>query len=594
MNLPDPETTDDSDAYAALLQFLYRVPVGLVQTNLDGEVEMMNPKAAQMLMPLATDASLDNLFQVLSPMAPDLRKMSLAVTAPSGEVCDSLRVDVSVPLAGGRTVRSTLSISIFKFDGNRLLAMLGDVTLEVQREQAGLERRLRDAARLDLLTQMPNREVVKDRLFAIQTQQTSDDQNEFAVLFMNCDRFKQINDALGVAVGDEMLGMLAERLRATLRLTDRVGRSSPAQHIAARVGGDEFVVLLDNLLHPDDAHAVAQRLLDVLAKPYGIGPHQLYCGVSMGVVMKAQASGDADAVMQDASIAMVEAKRAGGGRYVVFETAMQAAALLRSRTEAQLRQALAQQQLFVVYQPVVGLDKSGDIDVGSGVEALVRWEHPQRGLVSPVEFIGLAEECGLIGAIGEFVLDSACGDFMQWQRSHPQAPRLLAVNLSRAQIEQPDVVSMVAKTLQTHQMPAHQLQLEITESLAAQSVLVQQQLSALKALGLTLALDDFGTGYSSLSSLHQFPVDVVKIDRSFTAQGDTSAHHRVLIEATVRVAQSLGMQTVAEGIETTSQAAVITALGCDKGQGYLYSHPLTAEQMQAWMARVSTEGNVDA
>jgi EAL domain-containing protein (putative c-di-GMP-specific phosphodiesterase class I) len=280
---------------------------------------------------------------------------------------------------------------------------------------------------------------------------------------------------------------------------------------------------------------------------------------------------------------MALAKAANSG-YVVFEQSMRERAVRRGDMEGELRRALHEQHLFVVYQPVVGLLPDQRIDVSTGVEALVRWRHPQRGVVPPLEFIEVAEQCGLIGALGDFVLERACTDFVGWQAQLQQAaPRLLAVNLSRAQLAQPDFASHVAEILAATGMDARQLQLEVTESLAAQDDQVQHRLHELKALGIKLALDDFGTGYSSLASLHLLPVDTVKIDRSFVSQSDTSAHHRVLIEATVKVARSLGMDTVAEGIETAAQARVVNELQCDKGQGYLYSRPLESPALVAWI-----------
>ena len=214
----------------------------------------------------------------------------------------------------------------------------------------------------------------------------------------------------------------------------------------------------------------------------------------------------------------------------------------------------------------------------------MRWQHPLRGVVPPLEFIGIAESCGLIGALGDFVLETACRDFMHWQATlGSEAPRLLAVNLSRAQLAQPGWLARVRDILHATCIPAHCLQLEITESLAAQDEKVQLQLHDLKALGIKLALDDFGTGYSSLACLHLLPVDTVKIDRSFVCQADTSLHHKLLIDATVKVAHSLGMNTVAEGIETQAQLDVVRALGCEKGQGYLFSRPLASDALLRWM-----------
>ena len=583
MTLPEGVT----EAYEALIQFLYRAPIGLVQASLDGQIEMANPMAVQLLMPLSTNGGLENLFGTLAEVAPQLPGFVEALAAPSGVVCQSVRIPLKCDMRG-QAVHQVLSVSLMKLSPNRLMAVISDVTLEVQLEQQGLERRLNAAARMDDLTRMPNRAVVLEHLQRALQRKPTEPGFGFCVLFLNCDRLKQINDAHSHAVGDSVLSMVADRIRAALRSNSRRGPGDSAEHLAARIGGDEFVVVLNGLAHPDDVHVVAQRLLDALAKPYGVDSSQLHCPVSMGIVMRPQADGDAAGVLQMASIAMVEAKRAGGARYVVFEPSMHARAAQRAGIEEDLRLALAEEQLFVVYQPVVGFQGSrladGSVDCSAGVEALVRWRHPTRGVVSPADFIGVAEDCGLIDALGDFVLATACRQFVQWKTSLGQlAPRLLAVNLSRSQLSQPDWPAYVAQVLRSTGMVSEQLQLEVTESLAAQDESVQTCLHALKALGLSLALDDFGTGYSSLSSLHQLPVDVVKIDRSFVCQADTSPHHRVLIEATVRVAHSLGMRTVAEGIETAGQAAAVRELQCDKGQGYLFSPPLIAQDLEHWI-----------
>ena len=587
MHIDSDDTAQAHDAHEALMQFLYRAPIGLAQTTLAGEIEMINPMSARLLMPLSRDGGLDNLFEVLDGFAPQLPDLVAAFEPSSGVVCESVRMAIEAG-TGGLAEAQVLSVSLMKLDSARLMAVLSDVTHEVQREQQHLARRLSDAARIDSLTQMPNRAAVCDQIQRALLPAAADEEPGFAVLFMNCDRFKQINDTLGHAVGDEVLGLMADRLRGTLRRHDRVGQVDPDQPMAARIGGDEFVVMLDDLRRPDDVHAVARRLLDVLSKPYGIGRHQLHCSVSMGIVLGAQARGDADAVLQDASIAMVEAKRAGAARYVVFEPAMRERAAHRGDIESELRRALAEGELFVVYQPVVGLQGAalvdGRVDASAGVEALVRWRHPRRGLVPPLEFVGVAEDCGLIGALGDFVLTTACHQFVQWRQVlGERAPRKLAVNLSRAQLGQPGWVDAVQQILHASGMAPDQLQLEVTETLAAQDEGVRSRLHELKALGLTLALDDFGTGYSSLASLHLLPVDTVKIDRSFVSQVDTSHHHRVLIEATVRVANSLGMNTVAEGIETRAQADLVRQLGCEKGQGYFFSKPLAAADVVGWL-----------
>ncbi|MVW62304.1 EAL domain-containing protein [Massilia sp. NEAU-DD11] len=575
--------TNKVDAYEALVQFLYRAPIGLVQAGLDGTVDMLNPMSSSLLMPLARDGSLDNLFTVLQDVAPQLRAMTADFAAPSGVVCEGLRVQLGDAAAPGGP--QVLSLSVLKLDGARLMATVTDATAEVQREQERLARRLRSQARTDALTRMPNREAVLEQLQQMLGRAPLADGGGFALMFMNCDRFRQVNDALGQAAGDRLLVQIGDRIRATLRPpSDRIDPHAGAGQMAARVGADEFAVVLDGLRSRGDAERVAARLLDALARPHALDGQDIVIRLSMGLVWSADAGESAGEMLRDASIAMVEAKRAGGARCIAFETAMRERAARRADIESDLRQALVEDQLFVVYQPVVGLRPDGATDHAAGVEALVRWRHPVRGVVPPIEFIQVAEESGLIGALGDFVLRSACRDFAAWQRDlGERAPRLLAVNLSRAQLAEPGWPAVVRDVLAQNGMRPDQLQLEVTESLAAQDQQVQQRLHELKAIGVTLALDDFGTGYSSLSSLHQLPVDTVKIDRSFVCQADTSHHHRVLIEATVKVAQSLGMSTVAEGIETEAQAAAVRAQSCAKGQGYLFSRPLASPDLLDWL-----------
>ena len=599
-----PMQVEQIDAYEALVQFLYRAPIGLVQTDLAGTVDMLNPMALNLLMPLASDGGLDNLFDVLDVVAPQVRQMAGAFDEPSGVVCEGLRVPLEASSTPGAP--QVLSISLMKLDAGRLMAAISDATFDAQREQETLRRRLRSAARTDALTRLPNRAAARDQLQGLLDRSVASGGggDSFALLFLNCDRFRQINDMLGQSAGDRLLGSISDRLLAALADRMRAGGLAPGARIdpsaggaglVARVGGDEFVVLLDGLRHRDEAERLAVRLLDALARPHELDGAEVACHASIGVLWGAaggiaagdgagEMAGDADNAIRDASIAMIEAKRAGGARHVVFERAMRERAERRADIEAQLRLALAEEQLFVVYQPVVGLNPDGSTDHSAGVEALVRWQHPTRGLVPPFDFIGVAEECGLIDQIGDFVLDRACVDFMRWQALlGADAPRLMAVNLSRAQLAQPDWTEKVAATLARTGMPAASLQLEVTESLAAQDEQTQLRLHELKALGIKLALDDFGTGYSSLSSLHLLPVDTVKIDRSFVCMADTSHHHRVLIEATVKVASSLGMNTVAEGIETVAQLQAVRDQHCAKGQGYLFSRPVVSDALVDWI-----------
>jgi PAS domain S-box-containing protein len=476
-------------------------------------------------------------------------------------------------------------------------------------EQMQMQAMLRHAARTDGLTQLPNRAAVFDRVQQVLQRAASQPGFGYAVLFMDFDRFKQVNDTLGHAVGDELLRQIAHRLRNALRVGDLVGHaprhehlhesssrghgaggtgrlaSGPSmsfEHTAGRIGGDEFVVVLERVRGRDDACAVARRLLESLAEPYRIGPHVVHSTASIGIVTSEQAANDANTVMRDADTAMYEAKRTGRGRCVVFDPSMHERVANSLGIENDLRRALERDELFVVYQPVVDLGGAG----GSAVEALVRWNHPSRGLVSPAEFIPVAEDSGLIVEVGRLVLASACRQFVAWRHQlGDKAPVSVAVNLSPVQLRHPTLLDDVQACLRATGIQPRQLQLEVTESLAAQDELARTRLRELKALGLGLSLDDFGTGYSSLACLHQLPVDTVKIDRSFVCHAETSEYHRALIEATIRVAQTLGMSTVAEGIETDGQAALLTGLQCGRGQGYLFSKPLEPGEATRWLAR---------
>jgi diguanylate cyclase (GGDEF)-like protein/PAS domain S-box-containing protein len=506
-----------------------------------------------------------------------------AVKAQLRDSSVPLRMSVRLKHASGRWIwMMFVGAVVDRSAEGRGLRMAG-VAMDVQAQKA-MEHELRHAARTDELTQLPNRSVLLSAIEQAIARGRAQPGYQFAVLFMDFDRFKQVNDTLGHGVGDELLRQIANRMQDSLRPGDSLIQTSDFAHVAARIGGDEFVVLLDDIRGDLDAEIVASRLIDVLSMPYAIGVHRVVSSASIGIVTSTHAADDADSVLRDADIAMYEAKRTGRARYVMFEPRMRQQVSASVSLENDLRQALEQQQLFVVYQPLVNL-VSGKF---AGVEALLRWRHPQRGLVSPVEFIPIAEACGLIGALGQFVLQTSCRAFaaMPCVSTLGVVPTL-AVNLSRAQLRQSGLVADVQDALRANGLSPQQLVLEVTESLAAQDAVVLATLHAIRELGVALSLDDFGTGYSSLSCLHELPVNYVKVDRSFVSQAETSAYHRVLIEATIRMAQTLGLGTVAEGIETQGQAALMAALGCDKGQGYLYSKPLEMQDLVAWVqARV--------
>lgn len=562
------------------------LPTGVLVFSTGARVVDCNAAALDMLG-LGPDQlnQLDQINAALVALGPPLQEDLSELPLPQRPVVRCLRYGVQTRnellgyrRANGRIFWTLVNCEPLLDDQGRIqgaVACIVDVSA-----QKRLEQTLRDSARTDSLTSLPNRAVVTDQIAAALARHREHPGYHFAVLFMDFDRFKQVNDTLGHGVGDALLRQIAERLQSGLRESDSFVRTSDFGQMAARIGGDEFVVLLDDIRGDLDAEVVAGRLLDLLALPYTIGEHTVNSSVSIGIVTATHAASDVEAVLRDADIAMYEAKRTGRGRYVLFEPAMHRRVRDDVALENDLRRALLDGELFVVYQPLVDLVSQRI----TGLEALVRWRHPTRGLVSPVEFIPIAEAAGLIGKLGAEVLHTACRDFA-WLQSTlgAQAPETVSVNLSRAQLCEPKLVSDILQALRANGMSAGQLQLEITESLAAQDQLMQARLHEVKALGVTLALDDFGTGYSSLSCLHELPIDLVKIDRSFVSLAQTSDYHRVLIEATVLMARTLGMGTLAEGIETASQASLMRSLGCGKGQGYLFSMPLERDALVQWI-----------
>ena len=572
----------------AKLQALWAVlPAGVVVQDSDGNIVEAN-RAAERLLGLTLAqmqgrSSLDPRWLAVRSDGSDYpgAEHPAMRTLATGQALRNEAIGICTPEDGLRWLLINTEPQ-FDLQGavSGVIACFSDVT-----ESRVLQDRLSASARIDALTALPNRMVVMERLTHALAHLRRSPGYGFAVLFMDFDRFKQVNDTLGHGAGDDLLRQIARRLSLAVRPGDAVARVDAPGSVAARLGGDEFVVVLDGVHDEARAQAVTQRLLAELSEPYLLeGCTPLQCTASIGIVlctgdMLTEAGPTAEDLLRNADTAMYEAKRAGRGCCVMFNDSMHERLVRALEVETDLRRALKDDELFIVYQPVVDMADNAMV----GVEALVRWRHPQRGLVSPVEFIGIAEECGLIDAVGGLVLRKACTQFMQWQSSlGTAAPRQLAVNLSRAQLERDGVVDEVQAVLQACSMPPELLQLEVTESLAAQGEHVQANLRKLKSLGVRLALDDFGTGYSSLACLHQLPVDTVKVDRSFVQHAETVEYHRVLIEATIRVARTLGMTTVAEGIETQGQADLMRTLACDRGQGYLFSRPLEAADLERW------------
>ncbi|MBI5269411.1 MAG: EAL domain-containing protein [Burkholderiales bacterium] len=479
--------------------------------------------------------------------------------------------------------------------GRRMAGVHVDIDARKRLEQA-----LSDAALTDALTQLPNRAGIQHALARCVQRVHEKPDDTFAVLFMDFDRFKLVNDSLGHEAGDELLRQIAARLRHALRPGDDVARVSELEarglpagqpDVAGRLGGDEFVVLLEHLHMPADATRVARRLLEALGEPYEIGSRQVQSSVSIGIVTSDVSSASVESVLRDADTAMYEAKRLGRGRYAVFQPEMHRRIRHAMELEGDLRQALqSDDQIFVAYQPIVSLP----LGRPAALEALVRWRHPADGrLVSPAEFVPLAEEAGLVEQLGERVLRRACLDLAAWQRRlGDAAPRNVSVNLSRAQLRPGRLAATVRSALAEAGLPASALRLEITETLAMKVEDAEQVFGELRGMGVALALDDFGTGYSSLASLDQLPIDTVKVDRAFVEKVVDSRYQRALVQSTVQVADALRLRVVAEGVETDEQAAALVGLGCHLAQGYLFGRPMVAADFEAWWVQTSQRTGV--
>jgi diguanylate cyclase (GGDEF)-like protein len=423
----------------------------------------------------------------------------------------------------------------------------------------------------DHTTGLPNRELLTDRIaHALAGQRPDADDGAIGVILLDLDRFKVINETLGHAAGDRLLQAVGQRLVHSLRPGDTV----------ARFGGDEFALVLDPVTDAAEAHQIADRIAAELGEPFPINGRDWFLTASIGIALGKGRRATPDELMREAEIAMVRAKGDTAHRHFLFEPSMSDQTIERLDLENDLRRAIAREELRLQYQPIVSL-ATGDI---VGFEALVRWQHPSRGLVPPLAFIPMAEETGLIVPLGRWVLDAACRQAALWNatESREGAPLLfVSVNLSARQFTQSDLIDDVSRTLARTGLEAEALELEITESvLMDQSEAGIRALGEIRNLGVRLVLDDFGTGYSSLSYLKHLPLDTIKIDRTFVA-GIDGAADRSIVEAVIALAHGLGIGVVAEGIETDSQVERLRQLGCDLGQGYLFSRPVPAERTAA-------------
>ncbi|UQU61397.1 EAL domain-containing protein [Couchioplanes caeruleus] len=440
------------------------------------------------------------------------------------------------------------------------------ISLRDMGTRRALEEQLRHQAFTDRLTGLPNRTLFRDRL---EEAVAGLRDTEVAVLLIDLDDFKLVNDDLGHSLGDELLTTVADRLRREMRPGDTL----------ARLGGDEFAVLVEDIDEPS-AVALAERLLRAAREPVRLASRELTCSLSIGIAGGTRA---AEHLLRDADLAMYAAKRAGRNAYAVFDPSMSRSVLEEAQQRVDMERGLAEEQFIVHYQPVVDMNTQRL----TGVEALVRWQHPREGLLGPYRFIASAEANGLIVPLGRWVLRQACRQLAAWRHETPEAANLrMNVNLSARQFQDDGLVADVAAAIADAGIPAGALTLEITESMLMEDVAAAiDTLGALRGLGVRLAIDDFGTGYSSLNYLKQLPVDIIKIDRTFVEQVDTDADDVALVDAVVGLGQALRLQTVAEGIETDEQWLRLRQIGCDQGQGYLFGRPGAPSAVTEMLAR---------
>ena len=449
----------------------------------------------------------------------------------------------------------------------RMVGSQTDITLRRKAEE-----KMHHDALHDDLTGLPNRTAYVDRLRRSLERARLDDEYVFAVLFLDLDRFKIINDSLGHRVGDQLLVEISRRLQGALRPSDMI----------ARLGGDEFVVLIDHLRERHDVAYVAERIQKILSVPISLGDREVFTTVSIGITMSSTLSESAEDLLRDADTAMYRAKLNGKARFEIFDPQMREQAMRIMQLETDLRRALSREEFVLYYQPIVSFD-SGRL---AGFEALIRWNHPQKGVVSPVEFIPVAEDNGMINPIGRWVLQESCRQMHEWQKKFGNAlPLTISVNLSGKQFSQPNLIEMIAGILRDSGLPAPFLKLEITETVIMENAeSAAEMLNELKALGSQLAIDDFGTGYSSFSHLHRFPIDTLKIDRAFVSRMDTSRESSEIVRTILTLAHNLRMSVVAEGVETSAQIKQLRTLGCEYGQGYFFHRPMMATAAEKLIA----------
>ena len=541
--------------------------IGMALVTTEGKFMQANKAFCDMLGRSAAELLSANLPELVN--SDDIA----ALQAPVDKLVKGELKTVHIELRGahrdGSDVWMALNISMardWQFRTHNLIVQAQDVSA---RRRAEAE--LYHNAYHDSLTQLSNRAHFDEQLNrAIARVQRHPDQR-FAVMYLDFDRFKLVNDSLGHKAGDELLVNVARRLRSMLRPTDEL----------ARLGGDEFAILAEDLHRERDAAELAERIQKELAKPVQLGAMEVTTSASIGITFSTNNYQSSDQIIRDADIAMYKAKSKGKAQYALFDSSLHQQVTAQLRLESDLRRALGHGQIYLDYQPICSLRDRKLI----GFEALARWKHPERGLLEPAQFIPVAEETGLIVPLGNWVLAEACRQMREWKSIRDSGSLGMSVNVSSLQLSHPDFVSHVGLALQAGEMKPSQLTLEVTETVLMNGIEnAVATLNALRQLGVTLSIDDFGTGYSSLSYLATLPIDAVKIDRSFIEKLSREGNGGEIVRAIFRLGQALDKQVFAEGIETGAQLMLLEELGCEFGQGFLLSRPVNAERAGGFLA----------
>ncbi|MEN3331165.1 MAG: hypothetical protein V7641_530 [Blastocatellia bacterium] len=479
----------------------------------------------------------------------------------------------------GHEVWVLAGVSLIRDSQSQLAHLIFQIQDITDRKRA--EQQLVHDAFHDALTGLPNRAWFMEQLEMSLEQGRKKPERLFAMLFLDLDRFKLINDSIGHLVGDQLLIGIAQRLRHCVRPGDKV----------ARLGGDEFTILLDGLRDENEAIEIAERIQKRVAQPFTLNGYETFTTASIGISFSNIGYERAEDFLRDADTAMYQAKFLGKARHVIFDKGMHAHAVNMLQLETDLRRAIDRREFFIQYQPIVSFE-TGRL---TGFEALIRWQHPERGLIPPDKFISVAEETGCIVSIGRWVLFEACRQMQQWHEIYQlREPLFISVNLSTKQFSQVNLYDEIVQTLKATRLDPHALKLEITESIVMENIeTVTNTLEQIRALGVELSMDDFGTGYSSLSYLHRLPIDTLKIDRSFVSRMNENSENKEIVRTIILLAQNLGKHVIAEGVETKEQIELLRELRCHSGQGYLFSPPMAAEDadtmiesMTNWQARM--------